>query len=127
MATHFTSKGILNDTEDVFTTASAWINLREISTTLTENDSWNVNGISDHGTGLAGFNFDNNMADVNYAWTAYSHHGGGTNDVSVVQIEHGNQGTDSIRFHNMTCINGGTTFSQYIFEELYVVVFGDLA
>ena len=127
MATHFTSKGVLNDTEDVYTTASAWINLREISTTLYENDSWNVNGISDHGTGLAGFNFDNDMADVNYSFAAYSGHGGGTNDVSVVQMAQSDQGTGSIRFHNMTCINTGTQFSHYVFEELYVIVFGDLA
>ena len=127
MANHFTSKGVLNDSEDVYTTASAWINMRELSTTLYENDSWNVSGISDYGSGLAGFDFDTDMADVNYSFAAYSHHGGGTNDTSVVQGEHSNFGTSSIRFHNMTAINSGTQFSQYIFEELYVIVFGDLA
>ena len=125
MSSSLTTLGVRNDTEDCFTSAGGWVMFWDKSG-FHEKDSWNVSSITDHSTGQASVTWDNDFTNAFYAWTGYSHYGGGTNDTNVVQAEYTNQAVGSIRIVNKSCINDGSPFGVLAFEEGVVVAFGDL-
>ena len=63
--------------------AKAWGYLNGTGT-IALNDSFNMSSASDEGTAEYGFNFTNNMNNINYCWTAISGNqaGGSANMVS---------------------------------------------
>jgi len=105
-------------------TAKAWVNIDGAGTPAI-NDSHNVSGVDDDGTGTYTLNFSNAMGSSDYSVSQFCHYGGGGfNDIGVV-------GQDSTQVSSTTALPfftyrfGTGTNAISDMEEIHIQVFGD--
>jgi len=109
--------------------ARAWVCMEAFGTVTIEDD-FNVSSITDESTGHFIINFDNNLANTNYAIIASATNYTNDNTIAPVGVDASNAYTNSTGGVDLKstsqvrigCAGGSTEYDP---RELYAVVFGD--
>ena len=103
-----------------------WVNVEQSTNSI--NDSFNVSGVTDNGTGRSEIAFTNNFSSANYCCTACNRDGGGHNDaINVNSSTDGAYTTSAVEFFCYETNSSGAGVGNDSNGGLWVMSAGDLA